>query len=92
MLQENELVNLFSSVAAAIVLIFMAQKMEPAYHLRFFYAAFVAMLVAYLATILEGFFWADFFNLLEHFALAVGGGFLAFACWRLRHPPGINRG
>lgn len=85
MFQENELVNLFSGVAAAIVLVFMARKMESVYRLRFFYAAFVAMLVVYFATILEGFFGADFFNLLEHSALAVAAGFFAFACWRMRH-------
>ncbi len=84
MLQENELVNLFSGVAAALVMVFFARRMFLA-SLRLFYVAFVAMLVAYIATVLEGFFWPDPLNLLEHAALAIAGWGFAAACWRLRH-------
>ncbi len=84
MLQENELVNLFSGVAAALVLVFFARRMFLA-SLRLFYVVFVAMLIAYIATVLEGFFWSGPLNLLEHAALAIAGWGFVVACWRLGH-------
>jgi hypothetical protein len=43
------------------------------------------MLCAYTTTILEGFFWQDFFNLVEHFSLAAAGVLFAIGCWYLGH-------
>ncbi len=84
MFQENELVNLFSGVAAALVLVFFARRMFLT-SLRWFYGVFIAMLVAYIATVLEGFFWSGPLNLIEHAALAIAGWGFAVACWRLGH-------
>ena len=84
MIQDNELVNLLSGIAAIPVLIFIARKVEQG-KLYFFYAAFFAMLCAYATTILEGFFWQDFFNLVEHFSLAAAGILFAIGCWYLGH-------
>jgi len=82
MIQDNELVNLLSGIAAILVLIFIARRLERG-KLSFFYAAFGAMLCAYTTTILEGFFWGDFFNLVEHFSLAAAGILFAIGCWYL---------
>ncbi|MGD8403414.1 MAG: hypothetical protein PVJ21_07120 [Anaerolineales bacterium] len=82
MIQDNELVNLFSGLAAILVLVFIARKVERG-KLYFFYAAFGAMLCAYTTTILEGYFWGNFFNLVEHFSLAVAGILFAMGCWYL---------
>jgi len=84
MIQDNELVNLISGIAAILVLVFIWRRVERE-KLYFFFAAFVAMLSAYTTTILEGFFWQDFFNLLEHFSLALAGVLFAFGCWHLGH-------
>ena len=84
MIQDNELVNLLSGLAAILVLVFIARKVEWG-KLIFFYAAFGAMLCAYTTTILEGFFWGSFFNLIEHLSLALAGILFAIACWRLGH-------
>jgi high-affinity Fe2+/Pb2+ permease len=84
MIQDNELVNLLSGLAAILVLVFIAKKVEWG-KLSFFYAAFGAMLCAYTSTILEGFFWGRFFNLVEHFSLAVAGILFAIGCWHLSH-------
>jgi len=84
MIQDNELVNLFSGLAAILVLVFIAKKVEPG-KLYFFFAAFSAMLCAYITTILEGFFWPDIFNLIEHASLAAAGILFALGCWYLGH-------
>jgi len=84
MIQDNELVNLLSGIAAILVLIFIAKRLERD-KLNFFYAAFGAMLCAYTTTILEGFFWGNFFNLVEHFSLAAAGILFAIGCWYLGH-------
>lgn len=85
MIQDNELVNLLSGLAAVLVLIFIARKVERG-RLYFFYAAFGAMLCAYTTTILEGYFWQDIFNLVEHLSLAVAGILFALGCWYLGQP------
>ena len=84
MVQDNELVNLLSGIAAILVLIFIAGKIERG-KLYFFYTAFGAMLCAYTTTILEGYLWPDFFNLVEHFSLAVAGILFAIGCWYLSY-------
>ena len=82
MIQDNELVNLLSGIAAILVLIFIARRVEGK-RLYFFYAAFFAMLCAYITTILEGFFWHNIFNLIEHISLAIAGILFAIGCWYL---------
>lgn len=84
MIQDNELVNLLSGLAAILVLIFIAQRVEKE-KVHLFYWAFFAMLSAYAATILEGFFWHNFFNLTEHLSLALAGILFALGCWYLGH-------
>jgi hypothetical protein len=84
MIQDNELVNLLSGLAAILVLVFIARKVERG-KLYLFYAAFGAMLCAYTTTILEGYFWGAFFNLIEHLSLAVAGILFAIGCWYLSH-------
>ena len=85
MIQDNELVNLLSGIAAVLVLIFIAGRVERN-RIFFFYAAFSAMLCAYITTILEGFFWHDIFNLIEHISLAIAGILFAIGCWYLGQP------
>lgn len=84
MIQDNELVNLLSGLAAILVLVFIARRVERG-KVYFFYWAFFSMLCAYTTTILEGFFWPDFFNLIEHFSLAVAGILFAMGCYHLGH-------
>jgi hypothetical protein len=90
MIQDNELVNLLSGIAAVLVLIFIARKVERG-KLYFFYVAFGAMLCAYTTTVLEGFFWQNVFNLIEHFSLAAAGIFFAIGCWYLGHNGTIDK-
>lgn len=82
MIQDNELVNLLSGTAAILVLVFIARKIERG-KAHSFYVAFGAMFCAYTTTILEGFFWHDFFNLIEHFSLAIAGMLFAIGSWHL---------
>jgi len=83
MIQENEMVNLFISIAAIVILFFMAKKLERG-NLHYFYAGFAAMSCAYTTTILEGYFWHDIFNLIEHISLAVAGILFAVGCWFIK--------
>jgi len=83
--QDNELVNSLSGISAIIVLFFIARRVERN-RLYFFYAAFFAMLFAYITTILEGFFWHDIFNMIEHISLAIAGILFAIGCWFLGKP------
>ena len=89
MIQDNELVNLLSSIAAILVLVFIARKVERE-KLHYFYTAFAAMVCAYTTTILEGFFWHNILNLIEHISLAAAGTLFALGCWQLGKHKEIN--
>ena len=45
-------------------------------------AAFYILLVTWSATVLEGFIWNRFFNLLEHAGLAASSVLTAIWCWK----------
>jgi len=46
-------------------------------------AAFCALLLGWLFTILEGFFWKEALNFIEHLNYAVSSILLAFWCWQV---------
>ena len=89
MIQENEVVNLILGIAGVAILVFLARKVEQK-SIKFFYVAFFAMLFAYITTVLEGFFWGEIFNLIEHLSLAIAGALFATGCWFLRKPDQID--
>ena len=89
MLEESELVNLSASIAAILILIPIARKIERG-KLSFFYTAFGAMLLSFILTNLEVFFWYDFLNHVEHSLLAIAGILFAIGCWQLGQPEQKN--
>ena len=80
--QQNEIVMLLLGVG---VLIFTIRnraglKRLPAYGILM--TAFYLLLVTWTATVLEGFIWNSFFNLLEHTTLAASSVLTAIWCWK----------
>ncbi len=77
MVQDSELVTLLFAVAALPVLPLALRGLRlPG--LRLFTAGFVWATVGYAATVLEGFFWRDTLEVVEHLSFAVSGlSFLA---------------
>jgi hypothetical protein len=81
-IQQNEVVMLLIGVGVLIFTIRnrIALKRLPA--CRILMTAFYLLLATWIATVLEGFFWNDFFNLLEHAGLAVSSVLTAIWCWK----------
>ena len=80
MFQENELVNLFSAIAAIIIFMSIFRRIEIS-KLPFFYIGFAWMLCAYVCTLVESVIWGKFFNFAEHLSLALAGVSFAIASW-----------
>ena len=65
-LQENEIVMLTLGCALYFFIIGYRKYIEHIPHLRIFLFSFRVLLVAWISTVLEGFFLTDMFNVLEH--------------------------
>jgi len=81
MIQENEIVTLILAmgVFAFFAVRHVRIKEIPAW--RTFLLAFVALTAGWALTVLEGFFWSNALNLLEHVCYALSSILLARWCW-----------
>ena len=83
MIQENEIVMLLIGVGV-LVFIFNNRvqfKRLPAW--RIITSAFYALLGGWMLTVIEGFFWNQFFNLIEHICYATSSILVAAWCWKV---------
>jgi hypothetical protein len=80
--QENEIINLISGLVS-LLLILSLSRTKGLPRFRFFYAGFFIILLAYTVTIIEGFVFHDFFDLLEHLSYAISGVLFAKGCWSI---------
>ena len=85
--QESEIVNLIVSVVA-IYLIFILLKKVSLQEFKLFIAGFCAIVVAQIFTVLEGIFWGDLLNTLEHLFYVVSGLLFVLACWQRKKSEG----
>lgn len=83
MFQESELLNLFIAFGAIVILASISKKLTTT-NLFYFYAGFVLMIVAYLATVIEGVLWSNFFNFVEHLSLTLVGLAFMMGCKQLQ--------
>lgn len=84
MFQENEIVNLLIAFASIPVLFHLGRRVRLAAAGNLLYIGFALILAAYVFTVVEGIFWHNAFNILEHLAEALAGfAFLGYV-WRLR--------
>ncbi len=87
MIYENEVTMLVLGISV-LVLVFFNRRLFvrlPAWPLLI--TSFVAQLLAWAFTVIEGFFWPNTANVLEHVGYAVSAVFLAVWCvWVHVHP------
>ncbi len=78
----NEIVMLLIGLCVLVFIIKNRKSLKrlPAYGILI--AAFYMLFATWFATILEDFFWEDFFNLLEHAGLALSSVLTAVWCWK----------
>ena len=86
MFQESEIINLALGLIGLIVLArFVERKRMEQFSL--FLMGYLALLGAYVATLVEGVIAHDLFNLLEHALMALSGILFAMGVWRLGKTP-----
>ena len=79
MVQENELVTLLIGTAVLIFMCCNGTRLKALPRSRIFFTAYGVLMTAWVLTVIEGFFWRDTINILEHACYA--GGSILLACW-----------
>lgn len=82
MIHGDELIMLLLGLAVLVFIVMNKIRLRSIPAFKVFAAAFFCFLAAWIFTVLEGFFWKDALNLLEH-ALNVSGTALLFI-WVLK--------
>ncbi len=89
MVQANEMINLLLTLAGTILfIVFSRGYSRPPF--RYLYAGFLMVLLSSLFTVLEGLFWLDFFNFLEHASLMISGFFFLGEIVRLLRQENVS--
>ena len=83
MVQQNEIIMLLLGVGVTIFILENRQKLRLVPASRVLISGFCMILAGWILTVLEGFFWRDFLNFLEHFCYAGSSLLMAIWCWKV---------
>ncbi|HDP70378.1 MAG TPA: hypothetical protein ENN38_06185 [Actinobacteria bacterium] len=83
MIQENELITLLLWVGLLIFILTGRSRLKRLLSSEILIMGFCAFLAGRILTVLEGFFWGDLLNFLEHGFNAVGSVSLLVWCLRV---------
>ncbi len=83
MLHENEVVMLLFGLVIFLFIAFNKVHIRRIYAWRILLASYSLLLIGWLLTILEGYFFESFLNFLEHLCYAFSAVVLAVWCFRL---------
>ncbi len=80
--QESEIINLVLAVISVCIVVFLFREKEIQVF-KWIYAGYFAIVASFVFTVVEGVFWKDFFNHLEHLSVAIAGLAFAVGCLTL---------
>ena len=83
MIQQNEIIMLLLGIGCMIFILVNNQKVKRIPAARTLIAGFYVLLAGYVLTILEGLFWKDFLNVLEHICYTASSILLVVWCWKI---------
>ena len=83
MIQPNEVVMLIIGLGVLIFILGNRSQLERIPFSRLLLMGFYSLVAGWASTVLEGFFWNEFFNYLEHMCYAAASLFLATWCWKV---------
>ena len=86
MIQQNEIIMLLLGIGVTIFILENRQKLRLVPASRILISGFCMTLAGWVLTVLEGFFWRDFFNFLEHLCYAASSLLMAVWCWKVFRP------
>ncbi|MBW1705074.1 MAG: hypothetical protein JRJ86_07885 [Deltaproteobacteria bacterium] len=82
MAQENEIVMLLLGIGVLIFMLGNRQKIKLIPVSNVLIASFYTLIAGWVLTVIEGFIWQEFLNILEHFCYA--GSSVLMAVWCLK--------
>lgn len=91
MTQPNEVVMLIIGLGVLIFILGNRSQLERIPFSRMLLLGFYSLIAGWALTVLEGFFWNELFNYLEHICYATASLLLAAWCWKVlgnRREPG----
>ena len=83
MIQENEIIMLLLGIGCMVFIMINKQKLKRVPATKTLIAGFYMLLAGYILTILEGFFWKDLLNVLEHLCYSASSILMAVWCWKI---------
>jgi hypothetical protein len=81
--QENEIIMLLLGMGVLILTRVNRVRLERIPASKFLVAVFYTLVTGWAMTVLEGFFWEDFLNHLEHICYAASSLLMALWCWKV---------
>lgn len=85
MIQQNEIIIFLLGLGVLIFILMNRQGISRIPAWKILLASFYVLLTGWLLTILEGIFWGDVLNFLEHTSYVLSSGLMAYWCWRVFH-------
>ena len=83
MIYENEIVMLVLGLGVLVFVLANREHLRRVPSFKVLIIGFCVLIVAWLVTVLEGFFWKAYFNFVEHACYAASGVLIAFWCLRV---------
>lgn len=80
---ENEIVMLLIGVGVLIFILGSRQRLKGLPASNILIAAFFMLLGSWILTVLEGFFWEELLNYIDHACYAVGSVLVAVWSWKV---------
>ncbi|MCK4824454.1 hypothetical protein KA005_52370 [bacterium] len=83
MIQENEIIMLLLGIGVLIFVLGNRQRLQRVPASKILISGFCTALIGWIFTVLEGFFWKDFLNFIEHICYAGSSVLVAFWCFKV---------
>ena len=83
MIQENEIITLLLGIGVMIFILANNRKVKRIPVAKILIAGFYVLLAGWVLTILEGLFWNDLLNVLEHICYTASSILIAVWCWKI---------
>ena len=83
MIQENEIITLLLGIGVMIFILANKQKVKRIPAAKILIPGFYVLLAGWVLTILEGLFWRELLNVLEHICYTASSILIAIWCWKI---------
>ena len=82
-IQGNEIVFLIIGIGVSIFIVVNFSRLKSFPALEILIAGFFAFFTGWVFTVLEGLFWGNFLNLMQHISYIVGSVLVSVWCWKI---------